>query len=107
MFLYDEDRRGLFWNSAPFLRKRFRLIRGDPELSMGGGEDFVAFAQAAREVAGDIQQKNSVLIGHVLVKLVEINSGQSREGAVRNRFHIGDARESFENAHLSEKIATP
>lgn len=74
------------------------------EALMRGSENVVQLAEAAGNIACDVEDENAVLAGHLLVKVVEAHRREAGEGGVVNGFDRGGPREGFEDAHFTEEI---
>ena len=71
---------------------------------MAGGEDLVQMAQAAREVAGDVQDQDAVLFGHLLVKMVKGGGSHADHRGLADRL-ARDGTGSVSRMHASPKNA--
>jgi len=81
------------------------LGRGGSGLRGAGGEGFVESAETAGHAAGEVEQNDGVLVGHLLVEMVE-RGGFDLDGPDRReRADGGDAPHGFNNAHFAEESA--
>src|SRR5882762_5019848 len=71
---------------------------------MASGKYFIQMPQATRKIPRYVEQENAVLRRHRLIQVVKGHRGQAVKGGINDRLHSCRARQSFQNAHLAEKI---
>ena len=70
-----------------------------------GGESFVNGSETSREIPGDIQDDDSVLIGLMAIQAVQIKSLKGKKETTIERPKRGGTSYTFNNRHLAQEIA--
>jgi hypothetical protein len=85
--------------------RRPRGLQWDDPLRRADGEGLVDLAEPPGHVAGEVEQHDGILIGHLPEEMME-RSGLDLNGAhLRQRADRGGARHGFDDAHFAEKVA--
>ena len=72
---------------------------------MAGSKRRIEVPQAARKIARDIQDENTVLVRHLFEQMIERQRTQAEERRFGNGLHGRGAGQRFQDAHFAEEIA--